>query len=576
MDQTLASPRRPVTLADRAVAIVTYFEATHRRAMALMLAVCLAAFLPGFWTTGPIDREEARTAQMTKQMLETGDFAVPDYLGNPVVRAPPGLHWLQAGAVKAGEALGVSRAQSRIALYRLPSLAGAIAAVMLVYWAALAFLSRRGALIAANMLAVSLLLGVEARLAKGDPILLAATVAVMGALARVWLAARAEEATRVSFAVAMVFWLALAVGTMVKGSAILIIVVLTVIALIAVAGSVRWLSGLRVLPGLALFLVIVAPWFVGRFLVGDVESMASALGLDRFVPTVLGSGGGSPPGLYYIISWATFWPAAPLFALAAPAMWAARREPATIFLMAWLFPSWLLFEFMLSKSAQAVLPLFPAIAILTARAMEAGTMALEDRRWRWVMLMWPVFALAIAVLLLAALIGVQGRPGLLAWPVFGASVFFALVAFRFLRQDGPERSYYHAAFASLFLTLGAYAVVIPSMRAAFPSPTIAAAIRTVDCPAPKIAATGYVEPSLKFLVGTDVAFMAAGEAGSFIADGGCRVAIVEARHERNFAQRAEGEGALYRRIARVDGFNYNGGRWVSISVYRAEGPERAP
>ena len=37
-------------------------------------------------------------------------------------------------------------------------------------------------------------------------------------------------------------------------------------------------------------------------------------------------GHGAPPGFYLLLFWVTFWPAAPLAAMAAPAVWADRRE----------------------------------------------------------------------------------------------------------------------------------------------------------------------------------------------------------------------------------------------------------
>ena len=92
--------------------------------------------------------------------------------------------------MKAGEALGVPEARTTIWLYRLPSLLGAIGAVLLTYWAALAFVhagARRCS--PALMMASSVLLGVEARLAKTDAVLLFTCVAAMGAMARIYLGA---------------------------------------------------------------------------------------------------------------------------------------------------------------------------------------------------------------------------------------------------------------------------------------------------------------------------------------------------------------------------------------------------
>ena len=132
----------------------------------------LIAFLPGFFQIPPVDRDEARFAQATKQMLESGQYVDIRFQDEVRYKKPVGIYWLQAAAVKAGEAVGIPQARTTIWLYRLPSLFGAIGAVLLTYWAALAFVPRRAALLAALMMASSVLLGVEARLAKTDAVLL--------------------------------------------------------------------------------------------------------------------------------------------------------------------------------------------------------------------------------------------------------------------------------------------------------------------------------------------------------------------------------------------------------------------
>ena len=53
--------------------------------------------------------------------------------------------------------------------------------------------------------------------------------------------------------------------------------------------------------------------------------------------------------------------------------------------------------------------------------------------------------------------------------------------------------------------------------------------------------------------------------------GGCRFALVEARHERAFLRRADAIGLRYAPPQRFEGYNYSVGRAVSISVYRSEG-----
>ncbi|MET0873790.1 MAG: glycosyl transferase, partial [Pseudolabrys sp.] len=92
-----------------------------RRAVVLLLLFSLLAFLPGFFQIPPVDRDEARFAQATKQMLETGEYVDIRFQNEVRYKKPVGIYWLQAAAVKAGEALGVPRPRATIWLYRLPS-----------------------------------------------------------------------------------------------------------------------------------------------------------------------------------------------------------------------------------------------------------------------------------------------------------------------------------------------------------------------------------------------------------------------------------------------------------------------
>src|SRR5204863_7313311 len=114
---------------------------------------------------------------------------------------------LQDGVVQLGERLGVPRARLRIWVYRIPSLIGAIGVVVATYGAALAFVSRRAAFLAGLIMATSILLGVEARLAKTDAVLSLTVVAAMGAMARAYLAGQGERSVNVHpMVTAAVFW----------------------------------------------------------------------------------------------------------------------------------------------------------------------------------------------------------------------------------------------------------------------------------------------------------------------------------------------------------------------------------
>ena len=125
--------------------IVAWLERSHTRLCVVLVLLSLACFLPGFSTLQPMDRDEPRYAQASKQMLESRDLVDIRFQDEARHKKPVGIYWLQSATVALGEAVGLPEARTTIAFYRVPSLIGAVSAVLLTYWAALAFLGRRGA-----------------------------------------------------------------------------------------------------------------------------------------------------------------------------------------------------------------------------------------------------------------------------------------------------------------------------------------------------------------------------------------------------------------------------------------------
>ncbi|HEY8332487.1 MAG TPA: phospholipid carrier-dependent glycosyltransferase, partial [Tardiphaga sp.] len=315
------APREPKTRVNPGsglVRVLDYVSSGHARAVAF-LAICgLLFFLPGFFNIPPIDRDEARFAQATKQMVETGDFVDIRFQDEVRYKKPVGIYWLQSAVVETATKLGLPRAEVRIWLYRVPSLIGAIGAVLLTYWTALAFVTQRGAVLAGLIMCSSVLLGVEARLAKTDAMLLLTVVAVMGALARIYLPwQRGEEPARKSWGEPAIFWTALAVGILIKGPLILMFVGLTILTLAILDRSAAWLWRLRIGWGVLWLLLLVLPWFVAIYLKSGESFFSNSLGGDMLSKLAAQESHGAPPGAYFLLFWVTFWPGAPLAGMAA-------------------------------------------------------------------------------------------------------------------------------------------------------------------------------------------------------------------------------------------------------------------
>ena len=564
------------------LALLDRLSASHARACAALALLCLLLFLPGQVSLQPMDRDEPRFAQASKQMLETGDFVSIRFQDEARNKKPVGIYWAQAAAVAVGEALGGPEARRRIVLSRIPSLPGALGSVLLAYWGALAFLPRRGALLAAALYGACLMLNAEAHLAKTDALLAACATASLGALARVWLSHRkfpppsAGEGTLRSRggerSVFLAFWLGLAVGILVKGPMVPLFVALPALFLSWKARSGGWLRPLRPWAGLALTALIVAPWFVAITLKSGSAFYAEAVGKD-----MLGKVGGAaerhwgPPGAYSLAFFAIFWPGAAFAAMSLPLAWRERRDDAIAFLIATVLPAWLVFEAVPTKLPHYVLPLMPWIAILTVIALVRGEITSRRRGSRVVALLVPAIPLGLTIGLCVTGWKLDDhRIPWLALPVLGTACLAAGASWLAFARDLPERALGLAIVASCLLGPGVLGLAQRQLPALKVSPRLAAFKERMPCNGPRVASLGYREPSLVFLTGTNLDLLPdASAAKAFLQQGGCRLLFVEGREREAFNTAWPVGHAAPPPLGEVEGFNLNTGRRVFVTAYAA-------
>jgi 4-amino-4-deoxy-L-arabinose transferase-like glycosyltransferase len=234
-------------------------------------------------------------------------------------------------------------------------------------------------------------------------------------------------------------------------------------------------------------------------------------------------------------------------------------------------PTWIVLELVVTKLPHYVLPLYPAIAILIAGVIDPHMLA----RARWLVRgasWWFVLPTMIAITAIVGIVTLERQLGLPAWPFAAAAMIYGLWAWWLFDVDGAEQSLLRGMAASVLLAIAVYGFIVPSLDTAFPSATVARALRSAGCPAPQLASAGYGEPSLVFLAGTQTKLVDGGGAADFLRGGGCRVALIEGRQERSFLRRADAIGLRYAPLLRFDGHNYSVGRSASFALYRAEGP----
>ncbi len=561
---------------------------------ALIALVCLAAFLPGFALLPVTDRDEGRFAQASKQMLETGDFVDIRFQEEARHKKPIGIYWLQSVAVTAVSAVSGDPAPP-IWAYRLPSLLGALVGAVATGWIGALLFGPAVGLAAGIMIAGALVVGVEARLAKTDAALFAAILIAQAALAAAYLR-RGPGAPvggpGIGLGGALAFWAAVGVGILIKGPVLPLVIGATVLGLLVADRRAGWLRELRPLVGIPLAALIVLPWLVAITVVSRGEFFGASVGGD-FLGKLFGEQVAHVfwPGYYVLTHMLTFWPFAALTVFALPWAWKRRREPAVRFCLAWIVPTWLVFEITPVKLLHYVMPAFPAVAMLAAAALFAGYDTLDRRPGRrawWIGLaIGAVPTVLLAVAFAAAPMWEAAGLVLLAFdpagfdPIAAAGVVVVCAAvaagLMLVRRARPAPAVGAFLIAALALYPTAYVRVLPGLDTLWISRNLAATVTAIDladgCTAPAIATAGYSEPSLVFLLGTGLRLVRNGATAAehLLAGDRCALALVEERQLGPFQRQLEAAGRGPFGLAIVGGFNYAAGREAYVHVFALDG-----
>lgn len=513
-------------------------QVTAGRGMWLALLVMVVLDLPGFFTLPPLDRDEVLFSQASRQMLASGDFVDIRFADAPRYKKPVGIYWLQAAVTS------IVGHTEQIWAYRLVSLLAAVAAVGLTHGIARLYLRPEAAFLAALALAASLMLGAEAHLAKTDATLLATVVAGQYVLAR------GIREGRLSFALAMGFWAALAASVLVKGPIGPMVIGFTLAGYCLIRRDLGLIRSLRPLPGLALLILLAAPWFVAISYVSHGTFWSASLGRDMFEKLASGKENhGAPPGSYLAAVWLTFWPGAMPLLAAIPAIWRGRRDDLVTFALVWLVPTWVVFELTATKLVHYTLPTYPALALLLGYAWQN-----RARRVLWVQALPGLLPLV----LLAALVWQAGLLGeAMPWGFWVASalVLVALVAILLAARLGdPVRLAAALALGGLALNTALYPT-LAGMAPLWPArPLAALAAQHPDC---GFAVAGFAEPSLVFLTDNRVQFQSVEDIAATLASPGCHVVAVPAATPiAGLAQ-----------IGAVTGLDLGTGHKVDLAVY---------
>jgi len=415
---------------------------TRRHAAAIGLALFFAVLwfpnIDGRKITRP---DEGRYAEIAREMVVTGDWLTPRLNGYKYFEKPPLQYWATAAAFAA---FGIDEWTARL----WTGLTGFLG-VLLAWYVANRLRGPPAGLHAAAVLGGAVYYAVLGHVNTLDMSLAFFLSAAVLAVAIAQQDGLGEHERRRWMLRA---WAACAAATLTKGLIGIVLPAGAVVAYAVLQRDAALVKRLELRGGVALFLVLTAPWFVAvsvanpefvhfffwqehveRFLTHHHGRQGP---LWYFVPVLLG--GMAPWTLTLLPATRTGWQAEP----------AAQFRPLR-FLLVWAAMVFVFFSVSGSKLPSYILPMWPALAVVLGAALPA-----MDRRW---LLAQAALCAAIglgAALVLPSLAMQRARPELpaelLAAAVpWGVAAFGALVAGAAIAMLAESRGRRGAAVAAL-------------------------------------------------------------------------------------------------------------------------------
>jgi 4-amino-4-deoxy-L-arabinose transferase-like glycosyltransferase len=367
---------------------------------ALLTLVWALLCLPNLGGPSLWDIDEGNNAQCAREMHECGNYIVPTFNYKLRVDKPVLLYWLQVAAYHVG---GVNEFAAR-----LPSALAALLALLILHELGSRLFNHSTGLLASLVLASSVAFCAAAHFANPDALLHLCVLLTLWCFWRHW-----EHPGG--------WWLvgagaASGLGMLAKGPVALVLPLAITLSFLVWRGELRRLWDLRLLVASLAFLLVAAPWYIwvgvetkGEWLAGffwkhnierSLQSLENHRGPFYYYPLVL-IAGLTPwsvflgPTAWY--SWKRLKPCADLSAEGDDPR-AARQ-----FLLCWTGVWLVFFTLVRTKLPNYILPVYPAIALLTASF-------LDD--WRRGHILLPTWVMPTSLICLA-LIGAGVSVGLL-------------------------------------------------------------------------------------------------------------------------------------------------------------------
>lgn len=407
----IASPSPALPRADAREREISAGRSARRRDLAILALLAALLFLPGLGWRDVWNPDEARYAEVAREMRLLGAYLVPRLNGEVYTQKPPLLFWaIDLSAFLTG---GLDETDARI-----PSALAAIGAILLVYRMGERLFGRRAGWLAAAAFGTCFKILWQGRFGQIDMLLTG--LVTLG----VWFWVRGYTENRPGFC--RLFFLCAGFATLAKGPAGLLPPLLSIVAFLVLRKDWAELRRLGIGRGLLIWAAVVLAWLLPAGIVGGREYLDQIV-FKQNVTRFADPWHHFQPWYYYLtVIPAEFFPWSFLLPTALVVAWRSgdlRRKlteearPGVLFALCWMVVTVVFFSLSPAKRTVYILTMYPAMALLVGSALDR-ILAAWPRYRRWTVA--PLALLALLALGITAALPIVGHGRPEAAPLGGA------------------------------------------------------------------------------------------------------------------------------------------------------------
>jgi 4-amino-4-deoxy-L-arabinose transferase-like glycosyltransferase len=333
--------------------------------ISILLGFCFLLFILGVGRWDLWNPDEPRYAQVAKEMVDRGDWVLMHVNGNTYEDKPPLFFWLIALSSFLWQGFTSFSA-------RFPSALFGTLTVLLTFFLGKKLYGSRTGFLSALILATSFEFAYLSTRANIDATLTFLTTASIFLFLQWYQHSKVEEEKNKDKRSLSIygFYIGMAFATLAKGPVGFILPLLVSLVYLLFQKDWKAMKRMKLLTGMALFIVIVLSWYLPAVLKGGQTFLNETLLHQTIVRFAKGTSHVRPIYYYFInfpvdfLPWFLFLPGAIVYGLS------KRREGISkdfLFLLIWFVVIFVFFSFSKGKRAIYLLPLYPAASLLVGR-----------------------------------------------------------------------------------------------------------------------------------------------------------------------------------------------------------------